>query len=67
MKNFISQGIIKEITDSKIAGRLLSMGVLPGEHLCVWRKALFGGAYYVQVGHQFLALRESELKHIQFN
>ena len=67
MKNFIAQGIIREITDSKIANRLLSMGVLPGEQLYVWRKSLFGGAYYIQVGHQFLALRASELNHIHFN
>ena len=64
MQHCIREGIISEIKDQKIARRLLSMGILPGEHLYVWRKSIFGGAFYIQVGKQFLALRKNELNQI---
>lgn len=38
----------------------MSMGVLPGSHVEVVRKAPFGGGCYVKVDNFYLALRREE-------
>lgn len=57
-------GIVGGFTDTQMACKLLSMGVLPGSRIQVVRKAPFGGAVYVSIDDQYLALREVELEAI---
>jgi len=53
--------LIVGFTDEQLAGKLLAMGVLPGSKLEFVRRAPFGGACYVKVDDQALALRNEEL------
>ncbi|MCB0631036.1 MAG: FeoA family protein [Saprospiraceae bacterium] len=53
--------IISHFTDDQVAGKLMSMGVLPGSEIRLIRKAPFGGGWYVQIDRQILALRKDEL------
>lgn len=46
--------------DPALAGKLTSMGVLPGTMIQMVRQAPFGHAYYVKVDGVRLALREEE-------
>ncbi len=46
--------------DSALAGKLTSMGVLPGTRIEMIRKSPFGNAYYVKADGVRLALREEE-------
>lgn len=47
-------------SNSELACKLTSMGVLPGARVEMVRKAPFGNAYYVKVDGIRLALREEE-------
>jgi Fe2+ transport system protein FeoA len=53
--------IISHFTNDQVAGKLMSMGVLPGSEIRLIRKAPFGGGWYVQIDRQILALRKDEL------
>lgn len=52
---------ISHFTDDRLAGKLMSMGALPGSEIRLVRKAPFGGGWYVQIDRQILALRKDEL------
>ena len=54
-------GIVSHFCDERLAGKLLSMGVLPGSRLELHRKAPFGGGWYVRVDNMLLALRQEEV------
>ena len=47
--------------DPQIAGKLLSMGILPGNEICLVRQAPFGGVWYVQADNLLIALRKKEV------
>ena len=57
-------GIISHFKDQQMAGKLMAMGVLPGSRIEPFRKAPFGGGWYVRVDNLLLALREEELDSI---
>ncbi len=44
-----------------LAARLIALGIYPGKELEIKRKALLGGAFYVEVDCCRFALREDEL------
>ena len=47
--------------DPQIAGKLLSMGILPGNRIRLIRQAPFGGVWYVQADNLLIALRKKEV------
>jgi ferrous iron transport protein A len=53
--------IISHFTNDQVAGKLMSMGVLPGSRIELIRKAPLGGGWYVRVDRQMIALRKEEL------
>lgn len=53
-------GRIAHFTDEVIAGKLMSMGVLPGSKVRVVRIAPFNGGYYLQVDGSNMVLRVRE-------
>lgn len=55
------RNIISHFTDDQVAGKLMSMGILPGSPIELIRKAPLGGSWYVRVDRQILALRKEEL------
>ncbi|MFZ4542552.1 MAG: FeoA family protein [Saprospiraceae bacterium] len=56
--------MIVRYSDEKVAGKLISMGMMPGSQLMMIRKAPFGGGYYVRIDGINVALRENEMKSI---
>ena len=48
--------------DPILAARLISIGIYPGRTMHIIRKALFGGAYYIEIDGSHYALRESEME-----
>jgi len=60
-----SSGEITAFTNDRIAGKLMAMGVLPGSHIKLMRRAPFGGGWYVKVDDMLLALREEEVNSIE--
>lgn len=46
--------------DARIASKLLTMGLLPGDPLTLIRKSLLGSTFYVQSDRSFFALRKEE-------
>ncbi|MCB0651213.1 MAG: ferrous iron transport protein A [Saprospiraceae bacterium] len=54
------KGLIAQYNNERIAGKLISMGALPGQKLQLVRKAPFGGALYVKNGKYIIALRKDE-------
>lgn len=52
--------VIKKIHDLDATCKLISLGLVPDVIIQVIRKAPLGGALFVKVDHQFLAIRESE-------
>ncbi len=55
---------IAHFTDEVIAGKLMSMGVLPGSKVRVVRIAPFNGGYYLQVDGSNMVLRTKEAESI---
>lgn len=55
------RNIISYFTDDQVGGKLMSMGILPGSHIELIRKAPLGGGWYVRVDRQVIALRKEEL------
>lgn len=60
-----SSGIISSFTDSSLAARLMSMGLMPGSKVSYIRKAPFGNGLYIQFDNHFIALRKQEAACIQ--
>ncbi len=55
-------GIVAGFSDLSLGSKLMSMGILPGSHLHIVRKAPLGSGFYVQVDdRQYIALRKREL------
>jgi Fe2+ transport system protein FeoA len=57
-------GRITHFTDDHIAGKLMTMGVLPGSSLRVVRIALFNGGYYLKVDGMSIVVRSDEASNI---
>lgn len=55
-------GILTEFLDTKIACKLMSMGILPGKEIALIRRVPFGGGLYVKVAGQNFAIREEEAR-----
>jgi ferrous iron transport protein A len=47
--------------DDTLAARLISIGIYPGKKMRIIRKALFGGAYFIEIEGSHYALRENEM------
>ncbi len=54
-------GVIASFDNDQLAGKLMAMGILPGDRIELIRKAPLGGGWYVKVGRQCVALRKQEL------
>lgn len=48
------------ITDARLAGRLIAMGILPGAELQVVRSSPLGDALYIKADGLNMALRKEE-------
>ena len=59
-----SRGIVVQFMDNTIAGKLMTMGVLPGSEVKVIRKAPFKGGLYLKVDGSNMVLREKEAEAI---
>ncbi len=57
-------GRLYAFADEMIAGRMLSMGVLPGSEVIVVRKAPFGGGIYLKVDGTSMVMRASEARRV---
>ncbi len=57
-------GRITHFTDDRIAGKLMTMGVLPGSRLRVMRIAPFKGGYYLKVDGMSIVVRNDEASFI---
>lgn len=55
-----SIGTIDVFLDEAIAGKLMTMGVLPGSEVRVVRRAPFRGGVYLKIDGANLVLREEE-------
>jgi len=62
--NINQAGVIKEISEHKVSGKLFEFGVLPGSTFKVLSKAPFHGPIFIQVENLKIALRRSEAIHI---
>jgi ferrous iron transport protein A len=58
------EAMIVRFEDEKVAGKLISMGMMPGSSFQMIRKAPFGGGYYVKIDGVNMALRASEVSKI---
>ncbi len=59
-----SWGKVSRFTDHVMAGKLMTMGVLPGSKVQVVRIAPFNGGYYLKVDGMNLAIRSGEASSI---
>ena len=57
-------GRISHFTNERIAGKLVTMGVLPGSYLKVVRIAPFNGGYYLKVDGMNIVVRSDEASNI---
>ena len=57
-------GIIVHFMDNIIAGKLMTMGVLPGSEVRLIRKAPFKGGLYLKIDGGNMVLREKEAETI---
>jgi ferrous iron transport protein A len=55
-----SKGIVKEFTDLEMSVKLMEMGCLPGEEICVERVAPMGDPIAIKVAGYQLSLRKRE-------
>jgi ferrous iron transport protein A len=54
------KGIVKEFTDLEMSVKLMEMGCLPGEEVCVERIAPLGDPIAINVAGYSLSLRKRE-------
>lgn len=59
-----SIGTITQFMDDMIAGKLMTMGVLPGSEVRIIRRAPFKGGIYLKINGQNMVLREGEAETI---
>jgi ferrous iron transport protein A len=57
-------GRISHFTNEHVAGKLMTMGVLPGSMLQVMRIAPFKGGYYLKVDGMNIVVRNDEASNI---
>ncbi len=57
-------GMILSYGNDRIAGKLLSMGFIPGKTLRLVRKSPFGGGLYLKMEENVIAVRENEASYI---
>jgi len=57
-------GRISHFTNDHVAGKLMTMGVLPGSKLQVMRIAPFNGGYYLKVDGMNIVVRNDEASSI---
>ena len=55
---------VVSFVESKIASRLMSMGIVPGISVSIIRKSLMGSTYFLQFPQLTLALRKEEAAQI---
>jgi ferrous iron transport protein A len=58
-------GDISHFNNERMACKLMAMGVLPGSHIELLRRAPFGGGWYVKVDDLRIALRQQEIDSIE--
>lgn len=58
------KAVISHIADTVVAGRLMSMGVIPGAVVQLVRKSLSGSTAIYRIRQMQLALRSDEAGHI---
>ncbi|MEM6724982.1 MAG: FeoA family protein [Bacteroidota bacterium] len=54
------KGIISHFSDELIGAKMMAMGILPGSQIEFIRKSPFGGACYLKIDQQYLAVRIQE-------
>lgn len=59
------EGIIFRYTDMDLSARMIAMGILPGEHIRIVRRAPFQGAYYCETKGRRFGLRKEEARNIE--
>ncbi len=62
--NIGEEALVKDYTDTRIACKLLTIGIVPNTPIALIRKAPFGGAVCLRLGATFVAVRRSEAKSI---
>lgn len=55
---------VRDFLDSRIACKLMTVGIIPNTPVCVIRKAPFGGAVCLRLGRTLIAVRTNEAKSI---
>lgn len=59
-----SKGVVTHFTNDEMAGKLMSMGMLPGSKVEVIRVAPFKGGFYLKVDGNCMAIRTTEAENI---
>lgn len=59
-----SFGKLTHYTDDNIAGKLMSMGALPGSKVEIIRVAPFHGGFYLKIDGNCIAIRTKEAENI---
>jgi ferrous iron transport protein A len=57
--------IVKHFADLEATCKLLTLGIVPNAKIEVVRKSPFGGAIYVKLENNFVAMRESEAASVE--
>ncbi len=57
-------GKIRNFTNDQVAGKLVTMGILPGSQVQVVRKAPFNGGFYLKVDGANVVMRGQEAESI---
>ena len=65
--NVGQSGVIIKLLDENVTCKLVSLGLVPDVKVELIRKAPFGGALFVKIGQQFLAIRESEAASVEID
>jgi len=61
------QAVIDSFSDKELALKLMEMGCLPGERICIERKAPLGDPIAVSISGYLLSMRKSEAETILVN
>ena len=54
------EAVVKDFSESSVACKLLTIGVVPKTKLTLIRKGPFGRTLCIKLGNTFIAVRESE-------
>ena len=61
------ESTVKSFSESSIACKLLTIGIVPKARIAMIRHSPFGGAACVQLGGTYIAVRKSEAQSILIN